>query len=142
MCVDNKDIVKIWIDGECYEQCFEADKRAFTNFCDSGETFSNQVRLKLDDKTIEIDKDVFESYEPYSLYKSLKDSIALGVPIWQFLTSIDEKYTSIYKKDGIVYLCEDEKTVAKFGDSGDIFKNLEEGRVYSIFREEFTVIDK
>lgn len=121
----------------------DVDKRELTNFYNNVETIENQIRIVLDDdKTVEIDKEVFDNYEPHSLYKSLKDSIDLGVHIWELLISTDEKYTSIYKKDGVAYLCEDRKAVAKFDDSNQIFKDLEENRTYNILREEFAVVYK
>ena len=139
MTINTEDVVKIWIDGKCYD----VDKRELANFYNNVETIENQIRIVLDDdKTIEIDKEVFDNYEPHLLYKSLKDSIDLGTHIWKLLISTDEKYTSIYKKDSITYLCEDGKAVAKFDDSNQIFKDLEENRIYNILREEFAVVYK
>ena len=132
--------MKIWINGEEYTQCFERNKEFESYF---NQHVVKKVRFKIQSgETVEINKDVIERYEERTLFKGIKDSIDMGLFIWQILVSTDENYTSIIKRDGITYLRKCESESAKFYDEHNVFKDLEENRVYDIFRESFIIINE
>lgn len=132
--------MKIWINGEEYTQCFERNKEFESYF---NQHVVKKVRFKMQSgETVEINKDVIEKYEERTFFKGIKDSIDVGLFIWQILVLTDENYTSIIKRDGITYLREGESESAKFYDKHNLLKDLEENRVYDIFRESFIIINE